>query len=363
MHFPRPFHLIARAGDGTKNGPHFLQDGCKCKMGRCRRAIQPTMTRKPQRLNGALPRSGIHLARQLRGKDLINIYRMDCVIWIVIAERTSCRRCRGRRSNRLIKIIALSKRWCPRKRFCDSNVARARVSRHWPTRIAWYRLCCHDRRSLCSKFHGNVKKNLDVPLHVPLPKERKSAPRLPFPRDLGFPRVLLVSLAFSSSRSSRRIPHFTLIIAGFVTHARPCGRALTKPAQCKSRMKPWRGDGGPCFSPSHACDRSRWPRTSLALHFCHARIERVSSSRKWNAIKESRRARVRAKTEEREREREADLEGLDGREREGRRRREGDVEEKREKKRDVRSYRSEPRGLEIGFLATSRDRRRARRYA
>lgn len=72
--------------------------GCKCKPGRSRRAIELTMTRKPQHLNEALPRSGYPLgASAPRGKDPINICRTDCCFEIFAArQRTSCRRCRHR---------------------------------------------------------------------------------------------------------------------------------------------------------------------------------------------------------------------------------------------------------------------------
>lgn len=122
-----------------------------------------------------------------------------------------------------------------------------------------------------------------------------------------------------------------------------------------SRMKPWRILFF-SFTRARARDRSLgWPRTSLALHFCHAPIERVNSSRKWNAIKEpwepERESwQSSAKTEERER---GTLIGLTWE-------KERDREERqRERERNVRSYRSESRGLEIIFLAATR----AERYA
>lgn len=69
----------------------------------------------------------------------------------------------------------------------------------------------------------------------------------------------------------------------------------------------------------------------------------------------------RAKAEEREREKEWERKRgrSTGLSRARKREKETGRREKRAGERDVRSYRSEPRGLEIGFLAASRDRRGA----
>ena len=72
-------------------------------------------------------------------------------------------------------------------------------------------------------------------------------------------------------------------------------QGVTKLLRCRHLSPPRkrsleRGWQGPVFLASRIRSGRRWPRTSVALHFCHAPIGRASSSRKWNAIKEPRRS-------------------------------------------------------------------------
>lgn len=144
----------------------------------------------------------------------------------------------------------------------------------------------------------------------------------------------------------------------FVT--RPCERAVTKLAQCRSQVKP-REDGARTLFFSFTRVRSQPMASDLSCVTLLPRPDRTGKliakvKRNKGATPSESLGRLREGG--REKEREADRRACRDREK-GRKKqagRGGKRERERQGKKDIRCYRSEPRGLEIGFLAASRDR-------